>query len=162
MVVFATDLLGGLFLGLRLCLVYLLVSIFRAKSIISRCIPGMARLARLVVPGLPRHITQRGNRRQQVFFDDGSCASQATIARQRGCSAKAGRARVLPNSISSAGFRPCRTPNATRHWPGPGLRKIDPGSWMRVGGKCASFLPWHAVRSWAEGPWFPALVVLHV
>ena len=28
----------------------------------------MARLARLVVPGLPHHITQRGNRRQQTFF----------------------------------------------------------------------------------------------
>ena len=28
----------------------------------------MARLARLVIPGLPHHITQRGNRRQQTFF----------------------------------------------------------------------------------------------
>ena len=28
----------------------------------------MARLARLVVPGMPHHITQRGNRRQQTFF----------------------------------------------------------------------------------------------
>jgi putative transposase len=28
----------------------------------------MARLARLVVPGLPHHITQRGNCRQQTFF----------------------------------------------------------------------------------------------
>jgi putative transposase len=28
----------------------------------------MAKLARLVVPGLPHHITQRGNRRQQTFF----------------------------------------------------------------------------------------------
>lgn len=30
---------------------------------------GMARLARLVVPGFPHHITQRGNRRQQTFFN---------------------------------------------------------------------------------------------
>jgi len=30
----------------------------------------MARLARLVIPGLPHHVTQRGNRRQQVFFSD--------------------------------------------------------------------------------------------
>ena len=30
----------------------------------------MARLARLVVPGLPHHVTQRGNRRQQTFFSD--------------------------------------------------------------------------------------------
>ncbi len=30
----------------------------------------MARIARVVVPGLPHHIVQRGNRRQNVFFDD--------------------------------------------------------------------------------------------
>ena len=28
----------------------------------------MARLARIVIPHLPHHVTQRGNRRQQVFF----------------------------------------------------------------------------------------------
>ena len=31
----------------------------------------MARLSRLVVPGLPHHVTQRGNRRARTFFDDG-------------------------------------------------------------------------------------------
>jgi len=30
----------------------------------------MARLARVVVPGMPHHVTQRGNRRQQTFFRD--------------------------------------------------------------------------------------------
>ena len=30
----------------------------------------MARLARLVVPGLPHHVTQRGNRRMQTFFSE--------------------------------------------------------------------------------------------
>ena len=30
----------------------------------------MPRVARLVVPGLPHHITQRGNNRQDVFFTD--------------------------------------------------------------------------------------------
>jgi putative transposase len=30
----------------------------------------MARLARVVVPGLPHHVTQRGNGRQQTFFGD--------------------------------------------------------------------------------------------
>ena len=30
----------------------------------------MARIARVVVPGLPHHIVQRGNRRQKVFFSD--------------------------------------------------------------------------------------------
>jgi len=30
----------------------------------------MSRLARLVVPGLPYHVTQRGNGGQRVFFSD--------------------------------------------------------------------------------------------
>ena len=30
----------------------------------------MARMARVVIPGIPHHITQRGNRRQPVFFCD--------------------------------------------------------------------------------------------
>ena len=30
----------------------------------------MARLARIVVLGIPHHVTQRGNRRQPVFFED--------------------------------------------------------------------------------------------
>ncbi|QCI67846.1 transposase [Phreatobacter stygius] len=29
----------------------------------------MSRLARIVAPGLPHHVTQRGNRRQRVFFE---------------------------------------------------------------------------------------------
>jgi putative transposase len=31
----------------------------------------MARIARAVVPGVPHHVTQRGNRRQDVFLRDG-------------------------------------------------------------------------------------------
>jgi REP element-mobilizing transposase RayT len=31
---------------------------------------AMARLPRLVLPGYPYHVTQRGNRRQQVFLGD--------------------------------------------------------------------------------------------
>jgi len=31
----------------------------------------MARLARIVIPGIPHHVTQRGNRRQPVFFSEG-------------------------------------------------------------------------------------------
>jgi putative transposase len=29
----------------------------------------MTRIGRIVIPGFPHHVTQRGNRRQQVFFD---------------------------------------------------------------------------------------------
>ena len=31
----------------------------------------MARLPRIVLPGIPHHVTQRGNRREQTFFEDG-------------------------------------------------------------------------------------------
>ena len=42
---------------------------------LTRMVKIMARLARVVVPGYPHHITQRGNRRQKVFFreSDYSC-----------------------------------------------------------------------------------------
>jgi putative transposase len=30
----------------------------------------MPRTARIVIPGLPHHVTQRGNRRDNVFRDD--------------------------------------------------------------------------------------------
>jgi putative transposase len=32
---------------------------------------AMARLARIVVPGIPHHVTARGNRREPIFFEDG-------------------------------------------------------------------------------------------
>jgi REP element-mobilizing transposase RayT len=31
----------------------------------------MTRLARMVVSGLPHHVTRRGNRRESIFFEDG-------------------------------------------------------------------------------------------
>ena len=31
----------------------------------------MARLSRIVIPGMPHHVTQRGNRRLPTFFEDG-------------------------------------------------------------------------------------------
>ena len=32
-------------------------------------------MARVVIPGMPHHVTQRGNRRQQTFFNDGDYAA---------------------------------------------------------------------------------------
>jgi putative transposase len=34
----------------------------------------VARLPRIVLPGIPHHVTQRGNRRERVFFEDGDYA----------------------------------------------------------------------------------------
>ncbi|GMQ83959.1 MAG: hypothetical protein BMS9Abin06_0707 [Gammaproteobacteria bacterium] len=33
----------------------------------------MARVTRVVLPGIPHHVTQRGNRHQKVFFGDEDC-----------------------------------------------------------------------------------------
>jgi len=41
----------------------------------------MARLARVVIPGLAHHVTQRGNGRQQVFFSDGDYALYLRLLR---------------------------------------------------------------------------------
>ena len=46
----------------------------------------MARLARVVVPGVAHHVTQRGNRRQQVFFDDGDYQAYRSLLAE-GCRA---------------------------------------------------------------------------
>ncbi|HTR84436.1 MAG TPA: transposase [Reyranella sp.] len=46
----------------------------------------MARLARVVAPGVPHHVTQRGNRRQQVFFHDDDYATYRTLLAE-GCHA---------------------------------------------------------------------------
>src|SRR5574338_230484 len=48
----------------------------------------MARIGRIVVPGLPHHVTQRGNRRQRVFFESGDFALYRDLLAER-C-AKAG------------------------------------------------------------------------
>jgi putative transposase len=42
----------------------------------------MARLARAVFPGLPHHVTQRGNGRQQTFFDDADYALYCSLLRE--------------------------------------------------------------------------------
>jgi hypothetical protein len=44
-------------------------------------ITGMARFARVVAPGFPRHITQRGNRQQPTFFGDDNYLNPVDKAR---------------------------------------------------------------------------------
>ena len=43
----------------------------------------MARLARVVVPGMPHHVTQRGNRRQQTFFHEEDYAAYIELMADR-------------------------------------------------------------------------------
>lgn len=42
----------------------------------------MARLARAVFPGLPHHVTQRGNGRAQTFFDESDYAAYRELLRE--------------------------------------------------------------------------------
>jgi len=46
----------------------------------------MARLSRIVIPGVPHHVTQRGNRRQPIFFSDADRLLYLDLLRQ-GCAA---------------------------------------------------------------------------
>jgi putative transposase len=61
----------------------------------------MVRLARVVAPGIPHHITQRGNRRQQTFF----CAEdyQAYLALMeewcRSCAVEVWTYCLMPNHV---------------------------------------------------------------
>ena len=43
----------------------------------------MARRARVVIPGTPHHVTQRGNRRQQTFFDDSNDLAYPKLAAEQ-------------------------------------------------------------------------------
>ena len=43
----------------------------------------MTRLARIVVPDLPHHVTQRGNRREAIFFEEGDQAVYRDLLAQQ-------------------------------------------------------------------------------
>ena len=43
----------------------------------------MSRLARVIVPGFPHHVTQRGNRRERVFFEPGDYSLYRDILAER-------------------------------------------------------------------------------
>jgi putative transposase len=49
----------------------------------------VARLARVVIPGVPYHVTQRGNRRERTFFEDADYKRYRTMlgeaAKRAGC-----------------------------------------------------------------------------
>ena len=58
----------------------------------------MARLARLVVPGLPHHVTQRGNRRAPTFFEEGDYALYRDMLAEAAGKAHKGDLGVLPDA----------------------------------------------------------------
>lgn len=50
----------------------------------------MARLARLVLPGIPHHVTQRGNRRDRTFFEESDYALYHDLLREAAARARVG------------------------------------------------------------------------
>jgi len=61
----------------------------------------MARLSRIVIPGLPHHVTQRGNRQERTFFEDGDYALYCTLIAE---AAEKARTRIwayclMPNHV---------------------------------------------------------------
>ena len=50
----------------------------------------MARLARIVIPGLPHHVTQRGNRRGKTFFEESDYALYIDLLAEASARARTG------------------------------------------------------------------------
>jgi putative transposase len=61
----------------------------------------MGRIARLVAPGIPHHITQRGNRRQETFFreDDYHSYISNLVEWSRRCSVQIWAYCLMPNHV---------------------------------------------------------------
>jgi putative transposase len=61
----------------------------------------MARLARVVVPGLPHHVTQRGNRQQATFFSDEDYAAYRDLVAEwcARCGVEVWAYCLLPNHV---------------------------------------------------------------
>jgi len=59
-----------------------------------------------VLPGVPHHITQRGNEKQQVFFDDGDYVKYLALLREE-CSEQGIRILgycLMPNHVHIVGI----------------------------------------------------------
>ena len=61
----------------------------------------MARIARVVLPGIPHHITQRGNRRQQTFFNEDDYAAYVSLLSEacKACDTQVWAWCLMPNHV---------------------------------------------------------------
>jgi len=66
---------------------------------------GMARMARVVLPGFPHHVTQRGVRSMDVFFCDGDRAEYLRVMAEHGRSPGPEASDRLRRHVRSG--RPC-------------------------------------------------------
>ena len=74
----------------------------------------MARLARVVIPGVAHHVTQRGNRRLPVFFGDADRRLYLELLRE-GC--VGGRCAVWPGTVPDGQSRSPHPRSGTCRWP---------------------------------------------
>jgi REP element-mobilizing transposase RayT len=93
----------------------------------------MTRLARMVIPGLPHHVTQRGNRREAIFFEDGDHEIYCDMLAEqlRKSSVEVWAYCLMPNHVHLI-----LNPQQSTSWPGPWEKRIAdiPTSSMRVAG----------------------------
>jgi putative transposase len=61
----------------------------------------MARLARMIIPGVPHHVTQRGNRRERIFFEAGDEAVYLDLlsSQLRRCAVECWAYCLMPNHV---------------------------------------------------------------
>ena len=61
----------------------------------------MARLARMIIPGVPHHVTQRGNRRERIFFEPGDEAVYLDLlsSQLRRCAVECWAYCLMPNHV---------------------------------------------------------------
>ena len=84
----------------------------------------MARLARIVAPGCPHHVTARGNRREPIFFEDGDHDLYLDILAEHMAEAQVAvwAYCLMPNHVHLSSARKRR-----RAWGEPWARRIDGG-----------------------------------
>jgi putative transposase len=90
----------------------------------------MARMARVVVPGLWHHITQRGNRRETVFFDDRDRAMYLQLLAQhcRRCSLRVVGYCLMGNHVHLIAIPPAETALAKSL----GRAHVDYARWLNL------------------------------
>ena len=97
----------------------------------------MPRTARIVIPGIPHHVTQRGNSRQAVFFVDDDRRGHLSILAEETVAANVtilGSALTNPGSGGNKppGVRPLLRPGCDLPpWPGNDPTKAPPGTEWR-------------------------------
>ena len=69
----------------------------------------MARLARVVVPGMPHHVTQRGNRRQKTFFRKDDYAAYLELVAESCARCGVAVWRAVPEPAQNVDLPPIRS-----------------------------------------------------